>query len=356
VSTLWLAISLTVLIGFAGVGADTGLVWITRSVLQNSVDAAALAAAQDLAPTAPDGGEDAATDRGCVYATQRNAVPGMMGIDGSDGCDGADVAIDDAKITVTAYRQVQPVFGAVLGWDPIEVSASASARVGSIEEATCLFPFFQTPTSLAGVWQAGSGIKFDPPVPTILKNGASGDPLTFDQPDEHGASKIYEHISSPDKCDADGQLSIDDVINIDPGNMSSLMKAFGERDQLVQDQGTCVPTAPTDPAYTIHPDGTVWKGSLELTPKNCYRMALLPITTDPTKKDAKIQAFAVFWIGGYCKSNGKNGTCSSTPPPELHIDKTKSVVWGYYVGLSAPGGTDYRDYDGYGTKVVGLVP
>jgi hypothetical protein len=267
-------------------------------------------------------------------------------------CSGADVEFpDNATIKVTSYKTVQPIFGRALNWDDATVAASASARVGSMNEGTCLFPFFQTPTSLADVWEEGSGIMMDPPVPTILKNGASGDPLTFDQPDENGASKIYDHISSPDACDADGQLSINDLITVDPGNMASLMKAFAEREQLWTDQGNCVEPDPTKAPYTVKPDGTVWNGSLQLTRDNCYRMGLLPITTDPDKKDATIEAFAVFWIGGYCDTKHD---CS--PPEELGIDKTKATVWGYYVGLAAPGGTDYRPYDGYGTKVVGLVP
>ena len=49
---IFVAVAMTVLVGFAGLSTDTGMIWITRARLQNSVDAAVLAAAQELpAPT-----------------------------------------------------------------------------------------------------------------------------------------------------------------------------------------------------------------------------------------------------------------------------------------------------------------
>ncbi|HEU5432818.1 MAG TPA: Tad domain-containing protein [Thermomicrobiales bacterium] len=348
-SALWLAISLTVLIAFTGVATDSGLVWITRSVLQNSVDAGALAAAQDLAPLAAGGGQTTATNTACVYATQRNAVPGMTG----SGCSGkADVVFlnNGSTIKVTSSRTVQPIFGAVVGWNPVQVSASASARVGSVKQSSCYFPLFQTKTMMASVWNNGTGTITMPPVPTKLKPNASGAVLAIQVNGSSSSSDWRDTVSSPDGCSHEIG-AVGSTIPTNPGTFAGpLNTAMVNRQALWMAQGNCVQPDPGKAPYTIKPDGTVWNGSLQLNTKNCYRMVLMPIG-DQENKPVKVIAFAVFWIGGFCDNQL---SCSSTPPASLTMGKNE--VWGYFVGFSAPGGTDYGTYDGYGTKVVGLVP
>jgi hypothetical protein len=142
---IFVALAIAVLIGFVGVSTDTGMIWITRARLQNSVDAAALAAAQEL--PAPDAAAEVAPrDVACEYATEHNAVAGMFG-ETSTCSDKADVTFPEEEggnaIRVRAYRTVQPIFGRVLGFEETVVWAQATARVGSLG-VSCLFPFFIT--------------------------------------------------------------------------------------------------------------------------------------------------------------------------------------------------------------------
>src|SRR5260370_36486475 len=53
VVSIVVALSLAVLIGFVGLALDLGKVYVTKSEVQNSADACALAAARDLTGAAP---------------------------------------------------------------------------------------------------------------------------------------------------------------------------------------------------------------------------------------------------------------------------------------------------------------
>jgi hypothetical protein len=58
--------------------------------------------------------------------------------------DAADVTFPDANtIQVTAYRTVQPILGQLLGFDLVEVSAQARARIVGLD-SSCVFQFLVT--------------------------------------------------------------------------------------------------------------------------------------------------------------------------------------------------------------------
>lgn len=109
------ALMMTLILGFCALVVDIGIVSIHRSRLQNAVDSAALAAAQDLPSTS-----DAA-------GTARTYLD-------SNGFSDAEIdvsfALNNRKVTVEASQTYNYVLAGVLGMDTVEVSASATAQKG----------------------------------------------------------------------------------------------------------------------------------------------------------------------------------------------------------------------------------
>ena len=167
---IMVTLMILVLICFAAIATDTGMIWMNRRALQNSVDAAALAGVQELPEEA-----GIATDVGCDYATDKNAVPSMTGKLGTCASQ-ADVEILETyfpndTIKVTAYKTINPIFGLALGFAEVEIGATATAVVGSIFQL-CGAPLFQTQDLLesGGVW-GESGVILNKP--TIMKTSDS---------------------------------------------------------------------------------------------------------------------------------------------------------------------------------------
>ncbi|MGI9253934.1 MAG: pilus assembly protein TadG-related protein, partial [Thermomicrobiales bacterium] len=138
------AIGFSVLMSFAALTVDFSNVYLNRRLLQNSVDAAVLAAAPEL-PGSPSNARTYACDYGST--APKNLVPGMFGKNGD--CSGKlDVAVTTSSVAndtirVTAYKTIHPMFGSIVGWKDFEVSATAKAVVGSAAES-CPFPVFLT--------------------------------------------------------------------------------------------------------------------------------------------------------------------------------------------------------------------
>lgn len=349
------SMALIVLLGFAGYATDGGMIWISRTRLQNSVDAAVLAAAQEL-PAANGTTQTAVRGVACDYAAVRNPVPGMFGKTGT--CSNqADVTFPDSTtIRVKAYRTVQPIFGQIVGFSDTEVSATAKAVIGSPAKSGCYFPLTQYRDMLDNVRDA-NGIRFDPPVATLLKaDPSSGEPLPLGVYGSNSSSAWQTVIGSEQGCDG-SSLNIGDPLDIKNGAFAGpLRNGLADRSDLWKAQGNCVQPNPGAAPYTVKPDGTVWRDSLMLDTKNCYRMVLIPVANSLNSK--RVVAFALFWIAGWC-GQGQNPTCrtdrntTATPPAGLNVPS--NGVWGYYVGVAVAGGQDYQNYDGYGVKIVALA-
>lgn len=103
-------LSLAVLLGFCAIVTDIGLLYAQKADLQNAVDAAALAGAQEL-PNNPNDAEDIAID----YAT-RNGVSNIN----------VTFEANNAEIIVQATQQVPTYFARI--WGIIEEQISVSAR------------------------------------------------------------------------------------------------------------------------------------------------------------------------------------------------------------------------------------
>ena len=109
------AIMMTVLLGFCALVVDIGGVSLERSKLQNAVDSAALAAAQDL----PNASAAAAT--AADYLVNNGFGEAVVNISFSGS---------NRQITVDASQPVNYAFAGVLGAGSTNVKASATAQKG----------------------------------------------------------------------------------------------------------------------------------------------------------------------------------------------------------------------------------
>ena len=109
------ALLMVVLLGFAALDIDGGMMHLTKSQMQNAADAAALAGAQDLptAGTAINVAKDLAEKNGAEKANTVVTTP-YKG--------------DSNKIEVVCTKNVQYSFARVLGFTDADVSARAVAE------------------------------------------------------------------------------------------------------------------------------------------------------------------------------------------------------------------------------------
>jgi hypothetical protein len=357
---IYVSIMMMTLLGFAALVTDGGLLFVNRRHMQNAVDAAALAGAQNL-PMPPN---DALGARpvSCDYAKTKNGVPDMVvdcsdqGPSGAEPCN-ANPSVDilvcqtyvlNDSVRVTAHKTFHPLFGVGLGFADIEIRTQAIAVVGSIRSA-CIGPLFQTQDllELSGVW-GGSGVVLNQL--TLMKfstdDSKAGNFLGVRV--GNGGSAFRDRLADPTECTGDGAPQTSGSASTETGNLiGPFSQGMSDRQAAWTAQGNC----PSPDATTyLAADGRLWNGSLELTPSSCYRMIILPLL-DGTyadfngTKSAPIAGFLTFYISDYCG----NGHCPSSPSME------KGELLGYYVGFIAAGGVDFQPYDGFGTKVVALI-
>lgn len=120
------ALSMVSLLGFTALVTDAGLLYLAKTELANSVDAAALAGGQNLLID-----RETAESTASEYAAQNGADAGEITVTVSD---------DAREITVTGRRTVNLFFARVLGHQTGEVRASATARVGPISSISGAAP------------------------------------------------------------------------------------------------------------------------------------------------------------------------------------------------------------------------
>lgn len=108
------------ILGILGVVADTGFTWLQRRNLQNSADAAALAAAQKL-PQDQAGANTLATD----YVTKNGG--GTTTVEFGDTIAGGL----PTSVKVTVHKDSTSLFGVSLGFGNLDVNAKAKAKIRS---------------------------------------------------------------------------------------------------------------------------------------------------------------------------------------------------------------------------------
>jgi hypothetical protein len=351
---IMVGIMMLVLIGFVALATDTGIIWMNRRSLQNAADAAALAGVQNLP-------NDAVTAESiaCDYA-DNNVVSGMMGKSGDCGSL-ADVVISEnsQRITVTTYKEINPIFGIALGFPSVEIGASATAVVGSLG-ANCPFPIFQTPEMLPGGSPENMQFYTETALHLSGSDNQSGNFLTVDV--GSGANAVLDAMVN-NNCGA----PIGPTASTEPGGkIGKVIDGFEWRIHCASGQGSKpnqTPACPSGPSTC--PSANIANylvlnasGQYELAPgitrANCTRLVILPIFPGPFtgyngKVTVTIEGFAIYYIAGVCTANGPNGCTHAT----LGALK-KGDSWGYYVRMATPA-DEYTDYNGFGTKVFALV-
>ncbi|MGP4031556.1 pilus assembly protein TadG-related protein [Pseudarthrobacter sp. 1C304] len=135
------ALLMVVLLGFAAIAVDVGMLYSERAQLQNGSDATALMVAQKCAKNP--------ADENC--STAAPLAPGLASGNALDGKSGIkSIALDKAARTVTVTTGAQETGGAAntvslffaraLGFASTEVNTSSSVRWGSPLEGTTPFP------------------------------------------------------------------------------------------------------------------------------------------------------------------------------------------------------------------------
>lgn len=122
------AAGMVMLMGFAAFAIDIGMMTIEKSRLQNAVDAAALAGAQEL-PDDTSNADSTARD----YVNEKNAYGGEI--------DSIVFSQDDRKITIEASKEIPFIFAKVLGISEGNVQVKASAIKGTASGMSGLRPF-----------------------------------------------------------------------------------------------------------------------------------------------------------------------------------------------------------------------
>jgi Flp pilus assembly protein TadG len=127
------ALSMVVLSAAAALSVDVGQLYTTKGELQNSADAASLAGAQSLIVSS---GE--AHDKAQEWAEKNGLSADEIGsIDNGVNCDGTS---RPNSLTVHVVRNVNYTFAQVLGLADQDVTACATAQIGSPAESDGLFP------------------------------------------------------------------------------------------------------------------------------------------------------------------------------------------------------------------------
>lgn len=355
------SIMFMLLIGVVAIATDTGLIWMNRRSLQNSADAAALAGAQQL----PNNTASAIGD-GCTYATVKNAVQSMFGKVATDNCANADLQVSQTyvpndTIKATAYKTINPIFGIALDFASIEISATATAVVGSIH-THCPFPFYQTADQLPG--GSAGNLQFYTQIALHLEAGTQpNDYLTVDV--GQGGAGIL-HAMTQESC---GQPLPNPFQIKSGGTQGPVEDGFQWRLYCAGDSeypkkpNNVKPDCPTPREQSTCPDNYLsvannylvnTEAGLELSPHitraNCLRLVVLPIAPPGpyanNQKSRALVGFAVFYISGFCNKN-------SCDHPTFGTLK-QGQAWGYYVRMAADADL-FHGYDGLGTKVIALI-
>jgi len=193
-----LTVAMVVLVGFTALVTDAGLLFLHQGRLENGLDSAVLAGAQDL-PADPEG---------AVAAARQYAE--MNGID--SGEIELEVSPDQCSIRGNGGREVGMIFARVLGMNRARIHAVSSARVDPASAVTGVVPFgvldYEYSFGDTVVLKEGAGENFYAGWFGALSLGGTG------------ASVYLNNV----KNGYDGEIRIGDVIQIEAGNMSGPTK------------------------------------------------------------------------------------------------------------------------------------
>ncbi len=335
VSLMLVAISMVVLLGMAALAIDVGMLYTAKGQAQNAADSGALAGAGALLINPYDA--TTATSVAETFAEKHEIIKQQVQIDPA-----ADVQVDLAKkqVTVTARRiqargnAVPTFFAKILGWDLVDIQATATAEVDLASAAACLKPW-AIPDAyddlVAPIGEFNPGDYYEPGVTSwgstyrtsdadfgvqlVLKPSSPGDaiapgqffPIDLPQPSGPvtGGSNYRDNIAT-----CNGQVvSLGDTLMTENGNMIGPTKQ-GVDDLIAQ-----------DPDATW--DSTVGVVDSAFPPGASPRIVRVPMFDPrypPTsgKQDIQITNIAGFFIegiGGNGKLTGRLMPATGTGAP-----------------------------------------
>ena len=137
------ALAILGILGMLALGIDLGLLYDARGQAQRTADAAALAGASALVDYGNDAGVEDEVYRRVAEYVERNPVRGeLASVEPGD----VDVDLEEWRVTVTAYRTtgrenpVATLFGGIIGFEEVDVTAVATAEAAEAGGASCLLP------------------------------------------------------------------------------------------------------------------------------------------------------------------------------------------------------------------------
>lgn len=253
-----IALSLTVIMGFAALTVDMGAMYLERERAQHGADAAALAAVQEL-PDTPDLARSVAYD----YAERNGFANGDVQVALSNG---------DSRVKVTITHRVELFFARILGITSGTVAASATAQTGSVSTYTGIAPFGvqEQPFIVGAQYQLKAAPQSTAPPPytgnfAALALGANGSP-TYEDTIKFG-------YKAP--------IHVGDVLTTEPGDMSG-PTADGISYRLTQ----------------MPPDTYC---SYDQAHLGCAEVLIVPIVSDylgTGKTTVTVVGFAAFYLDG----------------------------------------------------------
>lgn len=230
VALVFVALNLVIMLSFAALVIDLGLLALSRTALVNAVDAAALAGAREL-PNNPELAKMVAAE----YAS-------LNGVDAIE----AEVAQDSQSLTVTARKKITYFLAPLMGFTSGEVQARGTAMVAGIKAIRGAVPLavpnqdFQVGSKYLLKLGAGQDSPLGPGTYMALSLGGTG------------ASNYEENLMYGYR----DWLRVGEVVATETGNMSNPTKrAIDYRISLCQHSPPCTPEhfAPDCPRILIVP-------------------------------------------------------------------------------------------------------
>lgn len=291
-STVIYAVLFAVIVAFAALAVDVGIVFLEKSRLSSAVDAAVLAGAQELI-------SESGNVRNVVdyYIQENNIYPDQI-----------DVSVDKANhtIEIKAFDEINSYFARFLGINEFSISTSAAARVENIKTITGARP-------LAVIHQ---DFKYGE-LYTLKEGAGDGTSGNYAAISLGGAgASIYKNNML---YGYEGTISVSDLIPTETGNMSGTTELTVNH--LISQ---CTHTPPCTHNYYN---------------KTCSRIIFIPVvdTLDVNgRKYVKVLGFGTFFLEGVTSNGGK------------------ADVAGRFITYTSNGETsnEINDYGTYGIRLI----
>lgn len=291
-SLVFYSILLSVIAGFAAISVDFGIIAYEKSKLVNTVDAAALAGAQELVANISNTENIVAS---YINKNNHNLKETSISVD-----------YENRQVEVNASKNVNSYFAKILGKNNFDVSAVAAAKIENIS--------------------ALSGCR---PIAVVQQTFTYGQVYTLKEGAGDGYSGNYAAISLGGNGGSiyennllygyQGTIKVGDIIPTETGVIAK--KTEKSINTLV---GKCDHIPPCTHTYYN---------------KNCSRIIFIPVVDTlyvNGKKNIKVLGFATFFLEGAVNSGG-------------HTE-----IIGRFITYQADGETspDINDYGTYGIRLV----